>query len=127
MARPITRSSCRRHLTLLLDFEQLSRAPASLALALAYGATGTGHATVQQCRSLLLRILQDALDEGAIASNPVRKVPAPKRRADPDTVLAQAKRRALTPEDAGQLLARFPCSGGTTYSPCSAPACALGN
>jgi integrase len=59
-------------------------------------AASTGHATVQQCRSLLLRIFQYAVDEGAIASNPVRKVPAPKRRADPDTVLSQAKRHVLT-------------------------------
>jgi integrase len=73
-------------------------------------AATTGHATVQQCRSLLLRIFQYAVDEGAIASNPVRKVPAPKRRADPDTVLGQARRRGLTPEEAGQLLARFPLS-----------------
>jgi len=73
-------------------------------------AATTGHATVQQCRSLLLRIFHYAVDEGAIASNPVRKVPAPKRRADPDTVLGQARRRALTPEEAGQLLARFPLS-----------------
>jgi integrase len=69
---------------------------------------GTGHATVQQCRSLLLRIFQYALDEGAIDTNPVRKVPVPRRRVDPDTILSQAKRRALTPEEAGQLLARFP-------------------
>jgi integrase len=68
----------------------------------------TGHATVQQCRSLLLRIFQYALDEGGLDTNPVRKVPVPKRRADPDTVLSQARRRALTPEEAGQLLARFP-------------------
>jgi integrase len=70
----------------------------------------TGHATVQQCRSLLLRIFQYAVDEGAIPSNPVRKVLAPKRRADPEKVLGQARRRALTPEEAGQLLARFPLS-----------------
>jgi integrase len=68
----------------------------------------TGHATVQQCRSLLLRIFQYALDEGAVDTNPVRKVPVPKRRVDPDKVFSQAKRRALTPEEAGQLLARFP-------------------
>jgi integrase len=35
-------------------------------------------------------------------------VPPPKRRADPDTVLGQTKRRALTPEEAGRLLARCP-------------------
>jgi integrase len=71
-------------------------------------ATTTGHATVQQSRSLLLRIFQYAMDEGALDTNPVRKVPAPKRRADPEKVLGQAKRRALTPEEAGQLLAHFP-------------------
>ena len=60
------------------------------------------------CRSILFRILQLAEDEGAIAANPVRKVPAPKRRVDPDQVFADAKRRALTPEEAGRLLARFP-------------------
>jgi integrase len=68
----------------------------------------TGHATVQQCRSLLLRIFQYAVDEGALDTNPVRKVVVPKRRADPDKVFGQARRRALTPEEAGQLLARFP-------------------
>jgi integrase len=71
-------------------------------------ATTTGHATVQQCRSLLLRIFQYAVDEGALDANPVRKVAVPKRRADPDKVFGQARRRALTPEEAGQLLARFP-------------------
>jgi integrase len=68
----------------------------------------TGHATVQQCRSLLLRIYQYAVDESAIDTNPVRKVSVPKRRADPEKVLSQARRRALTPQEAGQLLARFP-------------------
>jgi integrase len=60
------------------------------------------------CRSILFRILQLAEDEGAVAANPVRRVPAPKRRVDPDRVFADAKRRALTPEEAGRLLARFP-------------------
>jgi len=71
-------------------------------------AAATGHATVQQCRSLLLRIFQYAVDEGALDANPVRKVAVPKRRADPEEVFGQARRRALTPEEAGQLLARFP-------------------
>ena len=68
----------------------------------------TGHATVQQCRSLLLRILQYAVDEGA--STPTRSARSrlPKRRADPEEVFGQARRRALTPEEAGRLLARFP-------------------
>jgi integrase len=71
-------------------------------------AAATGHATVQQCRSLLLRIFQYAMDEGALEANPVRKVAVPKRRADPEEVFGQARRRALTPKEAGQLLARFP-------------------
>jgi hypothetical protein len=72
-------------------------------------ASTTGHATVQQCRSLLLRIFQYAVDEGVLDANPVRKVAVPKRRTDPEEVFGgQARRRALTPEEAGQLLARFP-------------------
>jgi integrase len=46
--------------------------------------------------------------EGAIDANPVRKVPPRKRRVDPEQVFGQAKRRALTPEEAGRLLACFP-------------------
>jgi integrase len=74
----------------------------------AHLAGSTGRATLMQCRSLVLRILQFAVDEGAIDTNPVRKVPSPRRRADPEQVLDQAKRRALTPEEAGRLLAKFP-------------------
>jgi hypothetical protein len=67
-----------------------------------------GHESLMACRSILFRVFQLAEDEGAIGSNPVRKVPAPKRRVDPDRVFADAKRRALIPEEAGRLLARFP-------------------
>jgi integrase len=67
-----------------------------------------GHESMMACRSILYRILQLAEDEGAIATNPVRKVSAPKRRGDPERIFADAKRRALTPEEAGRLLARFP-------------------
>jgi integrase len=67
-----------------------------------------GYDTVAQSRSLLLRIFQFAMDEGAIDANPVRKVPAPKRRVDPEKVFAEVKRRALTPEEAGRLMACFP-------------------
>jgi integrase len=48
------------------------------------------------------------MDEGAIDANPVQKVPPPKRRVDPEQVFGQTKRRALTPEEAGRLLACFP-------------------
>ena len=45
---------------------------------------------------------------GAIDANPIRKVPPPKRRVDPEEVFGEVKRRALTPEEAGRLLACFP-------------------
>jgi integrase len=67
-----------------------------------------GRGTVMAARSILYRILQAAEDERLIVGNPVRKVPAPKLEVDPDELLGQSKRRALTPEEAGQLLARFP-------------------
>jgi integrase len=71
-------------------------------------AAKVGPATLGQCRSLTLRIFQFAVDEGAIDANPVGKVPAAKRRTDPDLLLRPGKRRALTPEEAGLLLACFP-------------------
>jgi len=52
--------------------------------------------------------LQFAEDEGAIPTNPIRKVPPPKQRADPEQVLGEVKRRAYTPEEAGRLLGRIP-------------------
>jgi integrase len=67
-----------------------------------------GRGTVMACRSILYRILQAAEDERLIVANPVRKVPAPKPEVDPERVLGQAKRRSLTPEEAGHLLAQLP-------------------
>jgi integrase len=67
-----------------------------------------GPSTLAHCRSLALRIFQYAMDEGAIDANPVRKVPPPKRRMDPEQVFGEVKRRALTPEEAGRLLTCFP-------------------
>jgi integrase len=64
--------------------------------------------TVMAARSILYRILQAAEDERVIFANPVRKVPAPKPEVDPDEVFGEAGRRALTPEEAGYLLAGFP-------------------
>ena len=71
-------------------------------------ARDVGPSTVAHCRSLALRIFQFAMDEGAIDANPVRKVPPLKRRVDPEQVFGEVKRRALTPEEAGRLLACFP-------------------
>jgi integrase len=67
-----------------------------------------GYESLMACRSILFRILQLAEDEGAITTNPLRRVPPPKRRADPEKVLGQTKRRAYTPEEAGRLLALCP-------------------
>jgi integrase len=67
-----------------------------------------GYASVMACRSILFRILQFAEDDSAILLNPMRKVPAPKRPVDPEVVFGAAKRRAPSPEEAGQLLACFP-------------------
>ena len=74
-------------------------------------AATVGPATLGQCRSLALRIFQFALDEGAIDTNPVRKVPAPRRRPDPDLVLRPGKRRALTPRKPGSCWRVSRCSG----------------
>jgi len=67
-----------------------------------------GYETVMACRSVLYRILQTAEDDGLIPTNPLRKVRAPERPVDPEEVFGETKRRALTPEEAGQLLAHFP-------------------
>ena len=77
-------------------------------------AAATGHATVQQCRSLLLRIFQYAMDEGALETNPVRKVAVPTRRADPDKMFGQARRRAFPRRKPASCSPASPCSGGTT-------------
>jgi integrase len=60
------------------------------------------------CRSLLIRIFQDAEDDRRIPANPVPKVPAPKPPVDPDVRLGRAKRRAYTPEEFGHLLVGTP-------------------
>jgi integrase len=67
-----------------------------------------GRGTVMAARSILYRILQAAEDERLIVANPVRKVPAPKAGVDPDAVFGRTKRRSLSPEEAGLLLAQFP-------------------
>jgi integrase len=71
-------------------------------------ARNVGPSTLSHCRSLARRIFQYAMDEGAIDTNPVHKVPPLKRRVDPEQVFGEVKRRALTPEEAGRLLACFP-------------------
>jgi integrase len=67
-----------------------------------------GYETVMACRSIVFRILKFAEDENAIPGNPMRKVPAPDPPVDPDEIFGDGRRRAYTPEEAGQLLACFP-------------------
>ena len=57
------------------------------------------------CRSILGRILEAARKERLIATNPVREVEAPKPRLDPEQVFGHQRRRILTPEEVGHLLA----------------------
>jgi len=61
--------------------------------------------TLAHCRSLARRIFHYTMEEGAIDANPVQEVPPLKRRVDPEQIFTEAKRRALTPEEAGRLLA----------------------
>jgi integrase len=53
----------------------------------------------------LLRILEAARKERLTAINPVREVEAPKPRLDPEQVFGHQRRRTLTPEEVGHLLA----------------------
>jgi integrase len=63
---------------------------------------------VMACRSLLNRILQAAVDEQLIASNPVQRVRPPRRMIDPEAVFGRVRRRAYTPEEFGRFLAACP-------------------
>jgi integrase len=63
------------------------------------------HSGVMACRSILGRILEAARKERLIATNPVREVEAPKPRLDPEQVFGHQRRRTLTPEEVGHLLA----------------------
>jgi len=60
---------------------------------------------VMACRSILGRILEAARKEHLIATNPVREVEAPKPRLDPEQVFGHQRRRTLTPEEVGHLVA----------------------
>jgi hypothetical protein len=97
------------------------------------------HSGVMACRSILLRILDAARKEHLLAANPVREVEAPKPRLDPDQVFGHQRRRTLTPEELGHLLAacrpfyrdhfliqagtcRPPTGGGSTRPPSRQPA-----
>jgi integrase len=99
----------RRHVRPWFDDRPIEHiGPADIRRWQAQLAATVGRESLLACRSILHRILQFAEDEGAIARNPVRKVPPPKRRPDPEQLLGEAKRRVYTPEEAGRLLGRMP-------------------
>jgi integrase len=71
-------------------------------------ATRRGRDTVMAARSILYRALQAAENEGHIATNPMRKVRAPKRPVNPEARFGRARRRTMTPEEFGRFLAAAP-------------------
>jgi hypothetical protein len=128
-----TENRLRRHVRPWFGDRPIERiGPADIRRWQAQLAALVGRESLLACRSILHRILQFAEDEGAIASNPVRKAPPPKQHPDPEQLLGEATRRAYTPEEAGQLLGRMPLSWwdhvlvllGTGCGSASWPACA---
>jgi hypothetical protein len=63
-----------------------------------------GHELLMAYRSILNHILEAAKVNLRIPINPVRLVPVPSPRIDPDAILGHVRRRACTPEEFGWLL-----------------------
>jgi integrase len=63
---------------------------------------------VMACRSLLNRILQAAVDEQLMATNPVQRVRPPRHVIDPEAVFGRIQRRAYAPDEFGRFLAACP-------------------
>jgi integrase len=101
-----TDSHLRRHLRPSFGRRQLRQITPSIVLRWQHDLEGKlSHSGVMACRSILLPILEAARTEHLIATNPVREVEAPKPRLDPDQVFGHQRRRTLTPEEVGHLLA----------------------
>jgi hypothetical protein len=123
-----TENRLRRHVRPWFDDRPIERiGPADIRRWQAQLAAIAGRESLLACRSILHRILQFTEDEDAIPSNPVRKVPPPKRRADPEQLLGEAKRRAYTPKKPVDCSAACPCPGGITPSSSSALGCGSGS
>jgi integrase len=71
-------------------------------------ASKLGFESVMACRSLLYRILQAAEHDRLIPANPVRRVPAPPRPVDPETIFGRAVSRVYTPTEFSRFLAACP-------------------
>ena len=101
-----TDSHLRCHLRPYFGRRQLRQITPSIVLRWQHELEGKlSHSGVMACRSILLRILEAARKEHLIATNPVREVEAPKPRLDPEQVFGHQRRRTLTPEEVGHLLA----------------------
>jgi integrase len=101
-----TDSHLRCHLRPFFGRRQLRQITPSMVLRWQHELEGKlSHSGVMACRSILLRILEAARREHLIATNPVREVEAPKPRLDPEQVFGHQRRRTLTPEEVGHLLA----------------------
>jgi integrase len=101
-----TESHLRCHLRPYFGRRQLRHITPSIVLRWQHELEGKlSHSGVMACRSILLRILEAARKEHLLATNPVREVEAPKPRLDPEQVFGHQRRRTLTPEEVGHLLA----------------------
>ena len=101
-----TESHLRCHLRPSFGRRQLRQITPSIVLRWQHELEGKlSHSGVMACRSILGRILEAARKERLIATNPVREVEAPKPRLDPEQVFGHQRRRTLTPEEVGHLLA----------------------
>jgi integrase len=101
-----TESHLRCHLRPSFGRRQLRQITPSMVLRWQHELEGKlSHSGVMACRSILGRILEAARKEHLLATNPVREVEAPKPRLDPEQVFGHQRRRTLTPEEFGHLLA----------------------
>ena len=101
-----TESHLRCHLRPYFGRRQLRQITPSIVLRWQHELEGKlSHSGVMAYRSILLRILEAARKEHLLATNPVREVEALKPRLDPEQVFGHQRRRTLTPEEFGHLVA----------------------
>jgi hypothetical protein len=79
----------------------------------AHLAGSTGHATLMQCRSLVLRILQFAVDEAPSTPTPFARCPRPDAAPIPNRSWTRPSARPSPPRRRGGCSPSSRCSGGT--------------
>jgi integrase len=101
-----TDSHLRCHLRPYFGPRQLRQITPSMVLRWQHDLEGKlSHSGVMACRSILLRILEAARKEALIATNPVPRGRGPQAAPGPEQVFGHQRRRTLTPEEVGHLLA----------------------